>query len=110
MAFPDGVASPNGAHTSATPIVEARGLRKWYRTGAVPVEALRGVDVAVRAGEIVAIMGPSGCGKTTLLQCISGLDDFDEGEVWIDGTPLRAMPDDAKSALRARKTGFVFQA
>jgi putative ABC transport system ATP-binding protein len=91
-------------------IVEARGLRKWYRTGEVPVEALRGVDVAVAAGEIVAIMGPSGCGKTTLLQCLSGLDDFDEGEVWIDGTPLRGMRDGEKSDLRARRTGFVFQA
>jgi putative ABC transport system ATP-binding protein len=91
-------------------IVEARGLRKWYRTGAVPVEALRGVDVAIQAGEIVAIMGPSGCGKTTLLQCLSGLDDFDEGEVWIDGTPIREMRDAQKADLRARRTGFVFQA
>jgi putative ABC transport system ATP-binding protein len=104
--------STNGTHAlePTRPIVEARGLRKWYRTGAVPVEALRGVDVAVQAGEIVAIMGPSGCGKTTLLQCISGLDDFDEGEVWIDGTPLRGMRDSVKADLRARRTGFVFQA
>jgi putative ABC transport system ATP-binding protein len=92
------------------PMVEARGLRKWYRTGAAPVEALRGVDVAVQAGEIVAIMGPSGCGKTTLLQCLSGLDDFDDGEVWIDGTALRGMTDRVKADLRARRTGFVFQA
>ena len=99
----------NGAHDER-PIVEARGLRKWYRTGAVPVEALRGMDVSVRAGEIVAIMGPSGCGKTTLLQCLSGLDDFDEGEVWIDGTPIRRMRDAEKADLRARRTGFVFQA
>ena len=62
------------------------------------------------AGEIVAIMGPSGCGKTTLLHCLSGLDDFDDGEVFIDGTALRAMSDDQKSELRARKIGFVFQA
>jgi ABC-type lipoprotein export system ATPase subunit len=93
-----------------SPIVEARGLRKWYRTGAVPVEALRGLDVAVIAGEVVAIMGPSGCGKTTLLQCLSGLDDFDEGEVWIDGVSLRGMEDAQKADLRARRTGFVFQA
>ena len=78
--------------------------------GAAPVEALRGVDVAVQAGEIVAIMGPSGCGKTTLLQCLSGLDDFDEGEVWIDGTAIREMRDAQKADLRARRTGFVFQA
>jgi putative ABC transport system ATP-binding protein len=106
---PDDAHQPRGAQPTK-PIVEARGLRKWYRTGAVPVEALKGVDVAVQAGEIVAIMGPSGCGKTTLLQCISGLDDFDEGEVWIDGTPLRGMRDSVKADLRARRTGFVFQA
>ncbi|MGE3273194.1 MAG: ABC transporter ATP-binding protein [Chloroflexota bacterium] len=76
----------------------------------MPVEALRGLDVAVMAGEIVAIMGPSGCGKTTLLQCISGLDDFDDGDVWIDGISLRGMRDAQKSDLRARRTGFVFQA
>jgi putative ABC transport system ATP-binding protein len=99
----------NGAYPTH-PIVEARGLRKRYRTGAVDVEALRGVDVAVQPGEIVAIMGPSGCGKTTLLQCLSGLDDFDDGDVWIDGTSLRGMSDSVKADLRARRTGFVFQA
>lgn len=99
-----------GRSPDSSPIVEARGLRKWYCTGAAPVEALRGLDVAVQAGEIVAIMGPSGCGKTTLLQCISGLDNFDEGDVWIDGISLRGMKDAQKADLRARRTGFVFQA
>jgi putative ABC transport system ATP-binding protein len=92
------------------PIVEARGLWKRYRGVGVTVEALRGVDVQVMPGEIVAIMGPSGCGKTTLLHCLSSLDSFDEGDVWIDGTPLRSMSDDRKAALRARQIGFVFQA
>jgi ABC-type lipoprotein export system ATPase subunit len=91
------------------PIVEARGLRKRYRSGEVDVEALRAVDVTVRAGEIVAIMGPSGCGKTTLLYCLSGLDDFDEGEVRLAGSSLRGMSDNRKAELRARDTGFVFQ-
>ena len=91
------------------PIVAATGLRKSYRLGKVVVEALRGVDVAVRRGEIVAIMGPSGCGKTTLLHCLSGLDDFDAGEVILAGTSLRAMSDDRKAEFRARKTGFIFQ-
>jgi putative ABC transport system ATP-binding protein len=101
---------PNGAMAPTSPIVEARGLWKRYRGVGVTVDALRGVDVRVMAGEIVAIMGPSGCGKTTLLHCLSGLDSFDEGEVWINGTALRAMSDDQKAALRARATGFVFQA
>ncbi len=91
------------------PIVEARGLAKTYRLGRVVVEALRGVDVAIRAGEMVAIMGPSGCGKTTLLHCLSGLDDFDAGEVYLDGLPMRALSDARKTALRAKRTGFVFQ-
>ena len=90
-------------------IVEARGLWKRYRVGSVVVEALRGVDVTVRRGEIVAIMGPSGCGKTTLLQCLSGLDDLDEGEVVLAGAALRGMSDDRKAEFRARNTGFVFQ-
>ena len=62
-----------------TPIVEARSLRKTYDTGAVQVEALRGVDLVLETGEMVAIMGPSGCGKTTLLNCLSGLDSIDGG-------------------------------
>jgi len=93
-----------------SPIVEAQGLWKRYHGVGVAVEALRGIDVSISPGEIVAIMGPSGCGKTTLLHCLSGLDDFDEGEVWVNGTPLRRMTDDQKAELRARQIGFVFQA
>ena len=73
------------------------------------VEALRGVDVEIATGELVAIMGPSGCGKTTLLHCLSGLDDFDEGEVLLAGTRLGGLSDGRKTDLRARQTGFVFQ-
>ncbi len=90
-------------------MIEATGLSKTYTTGALRVEALRGVDLTVSRGEMVAIMGPSGCGKTTLLNCLSGLDDFDGGEVRIAGTPLRDLSDNQKTAYRARHMGFVFQ-
>ncbi|MGH2353722.1 MAG: ABC transporter ATP-binding protein [Chloroflexota bacterium] len=90
-------------------IVEARGVRKVYRGGEVPVEALRGVDFSVRRGEMVAIMGPSGCGKTTLLNCLSGIDTVDGGEVWIDGRPLQGLSDKELTRYRATSMGFVFQ-
>src|SRR5512136_1610959 len=66
-------------------IVVARGLTKVYESGDIKVPALRGVDLFVRKGEMVAIMGPSGCGKTTLLNCLSGLDDTTSGTVYIEG-------------------------
>jgi putative ABC transport system ATP-binding protein len=90
-------------------IIEARGLTKLYSTGALTVQALDTVTFAVARGEMVAIMGPSGCGKTTLLNCLSGLDDFDGGEVRIAGTALRALSDNQKTEYRARNMGFVFQ-
>ena len=90
-------------------IISAKGIHKTYDTGAVKVNALRGVDLDVRRGEIVAIMGPSGCGKTTLLNCLSGLDEIDSGQVLIDGVVLHDLPDDERSDYRARRMGFVFQ-
>ncbi len=73
------------------------------------MEALRGVDLHIGRGEMVAIMGPSGCGKTTLLNCLSGLDDIDSGQVLIDGMELHKLADDQRSDYRARRMGFVFQ-
>jgi ABC-type lipoprotein export system ATPase subunit len=94
---------------STDAIVQARGVRKTYETGRVRVDALRGVDLTLARGEMAAIMGPSGCGKTTLLNCLSGLDDVDGGELLIDGTPLAAMSDRERTDYRARRMGFVFQ-
>jgi putative ABC transport system ATP-binding protein len=90
-------------------IIEAQALRKTYTAGTVKVNALKGVNFAVRQGEMVAIMGPSGCGKTTLLNCLSGLDDFDSGEIHIAGTSLRDMNDNQKTMYRAKSMGFIFQ-
>ncbi len=91
-------------------IVVARGVHKIYHSGkGMRVHALRGIDLEVRRGEVVAIMGPSGCGKTTLLNCLSGIDDIDEGEIDIDGVSLRRMDDNTRTDYRARQMGFVFQ-
>jgi putative ABC transport system ATP-binding protein len=90
-------------------IVRAEGLRKSYDSGSGPVEVLKGVDLAVTTGEMVAIMGPSGCGKTTLLNCLSGLDELDAGQVVIEGRPLGDMSDRERTDYRARRMGFVFQ-
>ncbi|HUG84106.1 MAG TPA: ABC transporter ATP-binding protein [Euzebya sp.] len=92
------------------PILTARGVVKTYRTGTHEVHALRGVDLDVRAGELVMIMGPSGNGKTTLLNCLSGLDDIDGGTVTVDGTDLFAMSDADRTRHRAQRMGFIFQA
>src|SRR5579872_2753834 len=91
-------------------IIEAQQVTKIYRNGHLRVEALSDIDMAVEQGEMVAIMGPSGCGKTTLLNCLSGLDDVDEGEILIEGVALAAMTDRARTTYRARRMGFAFQA
>jgi putative ABC transport system ATP-binding protein len=90
-------------------IVQASGVHKIYHTGQVSVPALRGVDLSVWRGEMVAIMGPSGSGKTTLLNCLSGLDTADEGKITIEGVSLPGMTDRERTAYRARRMGFVFQ-
>jgi putative ABC transport system ATP-binding protein len=97
------------AGTDAAPIIEALGVVKTYDTGKVRVEALRGVSLRINRGEMVAIMGPSGCGKTTLLNCLSGLDVTDRGQVMVDGVNLAEMSDNEKTEYRARRMGFVFQ-
>ena len=104
-----GLGRKEQAHGQTDLMVEARGLRKVYDTGKVQLEALKGVDLAVRRGEMVAIMGPSGCGKTTFLNCVSGLDKFDGGDVLIEGVSLKSMSDNRKTEYRAQRMGFVFQ-
>lgn len=90
-------------------IIQATGVQKVYHTGVVSVPALRGIDLSVRRGEMLAVMGPSGCGKTTLLNCLSGLDAADEGQIAIEGVSLSGMTDQERTDYRARRMGFVFQ-
>jgi ABC-type lipoprotein export system ATPase subunit len=94
----------------ADSIIQAVGLYKTYDTGKVKVDALNGVDLSIVRGEMVAVMGPSGCGKTTLLNVLSGIDDITKGQVIIDGASIHAMSDRKRTAYRAKKMGFVFQA
>ena len=90
-------------------IIQATGVHKVYHTGLVSVPALRGIDLSVRRGEMLAVMGPSGCGKTTLLNCLSGLDTPDDGQIAIEGVSLSGMSDHERTDYRARRMGFVFQ-
>jgi ABC-type lipoprotein export system ATPase subunit len=90
-------------------ILQAIGVVRTYDTGQVVVHALNGIDIDLRRGEMVAIMGPSGCGKTTLLNCLSGLDAIDGGDVFIEGVSLASMSDHDRTEYRALHMGFVFQ-
>jgi len=94
---------------SDIPIIQARKVKKIYRSGQLRVEALRSIDMEVAQGEMIAIMGPSGCGKTTLLNCLAGLDTIDEGDIFIQGDNLRDLTDNQRTSYRARHMGFVFQ-
>lgn len=91
-------------------IIEVQRLFKTYETGGQRVEALRGIDLNIERGQMVAIMGPSGCGKTTLLNTLSGIDDVTSGKVIIDGSSIHDMPDKQRTRYRAQSMGFVFQA
>jgi putative ABC transport system ATP-binding protein len=90
-------------------MLEPHGVVKVYGEGPTEVRALRGVDLSVDAGAMVAVMGPSGSGKSTLLTIAGSLEDPTSGEVLIDGAPLRQMSRNEKSRLRRRTVGYVFQ-
>ena len=90
-------------------MIEATGVQKVYAAGGLRVRALRGVDLGVGRGEMVAIMGPSGSGKTTLLNVLSGLDDLSDGEVYVEGESIKGMSDRRRTRFRAEKMGFIFQ-
>ncbi|MDX2017703.1 MAG: ABC transporter ATP-binding protein [Planctomycetota bacterium] len=93
-------------------VAELRGVRKTYfkPDGSIMVEALKGVDVAVRQGEYVAIMGASGSGKSTMMNVLGCLDRPTSGEYFLDGADVAQMPDEEISRVRGQKIGFIFQA
>ena len=90
-------------------IIKAKNVKKIYRSGQLRVEALANINMEVTEGEMVAIMGPSGCGKTTLLNCLSGLDTIDEGDIFIRDSNLRDLSDSERTTYRAHNMGFIFQ-
>jgi putative ABC transport system ATP-binding protein len=89
--------------------IEARDLKRTYGEGTTAVEALRGVDIDVKAGELVAVMGPSGSGKSTLMHILAGLDKPSSGTVLIAGTEITGLDDSNLTRLRRKHIGFVFQ-
>jgi putative ABC transport system ATP-binding protein len=93
----------------ATAAVEARELTRVYGEGSTAVEALRGVDITVSSGELVAVMGPSGSGKSTLMHILAGLDKPTSGTVTIAGTEITGLDDSKLTRLRRDHIGFVFQ-
>ena len=90
-------------------VISTENLHKFYGSRDQKVHALKVLNLSITEGEIVGVMGPSGCGKTTLLNCLSGLDTFDEGNILIQGNTLTDLNDDQLSELRAKRMGFVFQ-
>lgn len=87
------------------PVLAGRGLRRSFGD----TVALAGVDLAIAPGEAVAAMGPSGSGKSTLLHCLAGIEPPDGGEVWLDAVRIDLLGETARTALRRRRFGFVFQ-
>ena len=100
-------AIPPPAATAAA--VHCRGLVKTYGRGEQSVQALRGVDLDVAAGELLLLVGPSGCGKTTLLSVLAGTLQADAGRFTVFGDDVQAMTDGARTRWRSRNVGFVFQ-
>jgi putative ABC transport system ATP-binding protein len=91
------------------PIIETRGLVKTYMEAGQPLTVLKGIDLIVEAGEMMAIMGPSGSGKSTLLNMIGALDRPTYGKVYINGVDISTLNDNQLAAFRNKQVGFIFQ-
>lgn len=94
---------------TTTAVIQARDVVKTYAVNAQPVTALRGVSIAIHAGEYLAITGPSGSGKSTLLQLLGGLDQPTSGHLELMGTPVERLSEAELADLRLRRVGFIFQ-
>ncbi|MBY0489428.1 MAG: ABC transporter ATP-binding protein [Gemmatimonadaceae bacterium] len=103
------VTATHGATPSSDWVIVTRQLKRQYDMGGEIVRALRGVDLAIRRNEYVAIMGPSGSGKSTLMNLMGCLDTPNEGEYWLNGMLVSAMSDDQLARVRNKEIGFVFQ-
>ena len=91
------------------PVIDVRELKKIYHIGDIEVPALRGVNIQIQRGEVVAVMGPSGSGKSTLMNLIGCLDSPSEGTYILDGLKVSDLRDDQLAEVRNKKIGFVFQ-
>ena len=91
-------------------IIEVRNLTRQFGAGDVAVEVLKGVNLTIEVGEFVALMGPSGSGKSTLMNIIGGIEPPTSGQVLLDGVDIGRLDDDARTLMRRRKIGFIFQA
>jgi putative ABC transport system ATP-binding protein len=97
------------AAVSASPVIELEGVHKHYATGKLDVHALRGIDLRIDAGELVAIMGPSGSGKTTLMEILGCLSRPSSGQYRMNGRAVEQIDADGLARLRGEQIGFVFQ-
>ena len=93
----------------STIILKAKGIEKRFAQGDASIEVLGGVDLSLAAGERVAIVGRSGSGKSSLLHVLAGLDDVNQGQIFVAGEPMAAASNDARTALRRKYMGFVYQ-
>ena len=97
------------AGSDSSKLIDLKDIQKYYKTGKVEFHALRGVNMTIGEGELVAIVGPSGCGKSTMLNMITGIDKPSSGDVVIDGERIDTMKEDQLAAWRGENVGIIFQ-